>query len=208
MANLVQVYYQSAGNQAGLYNAPLHDLYPFSFNEGSPYFLTDSFTIGNVSYDGLIYQQVSLLYDMVKDEIIVRHPNRFPLALIKDKTDSFSFAGHAFIKFKEPNEAGAASENFYEQLYSGHIKLLAKKRKLIEESTEGPSVIRKIRSRTQYYILRDGDLWATKNKNTLLSLLKDKRNELQQFIKSNDLRFKENFEEDMVKTVAYYDQLM
>jgi len=205
--HLIQLYYQAVGHQAELYTSPVYDQYLPPITEGSPYFLTDSFSLGTIAYSGLIYQQVPLLYDMVRDEVVLRNPAGFSIALIKEKIDSFSFSGHSFIKFKKSVEADINAEEFYEQLYSGSIKLLAKKRKSIQEIL-GTSVTRKINSRTQYFIVRDGQFLSVKNKSSLLSVLKNKRNELQQFIKNNNLRFKENVESDMAQVVAYYDQIL
>ena len=92
--NLTHLYYQALGDQAGLYNGPVYDPYIPPITEGNPYFLTESFSTGSVSYNGLNYEQVPLLYDIVRDEVVVRHPTGFPIALIKEKIDSFSFSGH------------------------------------------------------------------------------------------------------------------
>ena len=69
-------------------------------------------------------------------------------------------------------------------------------------------VERRVYIQDHYYIYKGKGVFETiKNKNSLLGALKDKRSEVQQFIKQNNLKFKQNFEEDAARVVTYYNQL-
>ena len=209
--NLIQFYYVSIDNQAHLYNGPLYDAYPQPFTEGHPYFLADSFYTGSVSYDGLEYVDVPLKYDLIRDELVMLHfRSGSQINLIKEKIDSFSITGHSFIKIEQDSSSiNFPGTSFYDQLYSSPaIKYLVKREKNIQEMTERNSIETKVYARTDYYILKNGRYHTVKNKNSLLNVLRDKKNQLQEFIKKNGFRFKANFEAEVLRVVQYYDHSM
>ena len=206
--NLIGLYRTSIGLQAGLYNGPLYEPYTRQFVSGHQFFNIDSSTKGSVSYDGLGYYNIPMRYDIVRDELIIRHPNGFPVNLIKQKLDSFTLFDEHFVKIENIKGAGGLdSIGYYHQLYSSpSISFLARRRKFMQEVTGRTSIETTIYSRDFYYILKDGNYYPIKNKKALLEILKDKKSETQQYIKRNRLRFKQ-FEEDVLETVSYYDQL-
>ena len=206
--NLIGLYRTSIGLQAGLYNGPLYEPYTRQFVSGHQFFNIDSSTKGSVTYDGLGYYNIPMRYDIVRDEIIIWHPNGFPVNLIKQKLDSFTLFDQRFIKIENiKGAAGLDSIGYYQQLYSSpDISVFVKRKKLLQEVTGRTSIETSIYSRDFYYILKDGNYYPIKNRKALLEILKDKKSETQQYIKRNKLRFKE-FEKDVLETVSYYDQL-
>jgi hypothetical protein len=205
--NLIGIYYQSLGSQAELYDAPVYERHIPGFTDGHPFFYSDTFSVGTIGYNGLVYKEVPILYDIVRDELITRSPTGFALALIKPKVDSFSFNGHSYVKLKN-DTSEAATQSYYEKLSSGNIQLVAKRTKTVQVTNGITAVERRIYSRDNYYIYKEeGKFESIKKKKQLLDVLKDKKNALQQFIKQNHLKFKENFEEDAARVVAYYNQL-
>lgn len=56
---------------------------------------------GSVSYDGNTYNEVSILYNLVTDEVIILHTNKVAkVQLIKEKVDAFSLPGHSFLHLR------------------------------------------------------------------------------------------------------------
>lgn len=204
--NLIGLYYQSLDAEAELYNAPVYERHIPSFTSGHPFFVSDSFSVGTIGYNGLVYENVSILYDIVRDELITRSPNGFAIVPIKPRVDSFSFLGRQFIKLRN-DTSDLATLSYYERLSNGNAQLLAKRIKTVQTSSGTTSVEKRVDVQDRYYIYRAGVFETIKNRNGLLDALKDNRNALQQFIKQNKLRFKQSFEEDAVKLVAYYNQL-
>ena len=204
--NLIALYYQSLDEQAELYNAPVYERHIPSFTSGHPFFVSDSFSNGIIGYHGLVYTSMPILYDVVRDELITLSPNSFSIVPMKLKVDSFSFSGHQFIKLKN-DTSELATLSYYERLSNGNVQLLAKRKKAVETNNGTRTVERQVYAQDRYYIYRGGIFETIKNRNGLLDALKDKKNVLQQFIKQNKLNFKQNFEEDAVLLVAYYNQL-
>jgi hypothetical protein len=208
LSNLIQFYYSAIGLQAHLYNGPLYEPYPRPFTDGHQFFKTDAFSNETVSYDGLQYFNIPLRYDIIRDEVVTLYPvNNFYVSLIREKLDSFTFLNHSFIKINS-DSVSAPSTGFYDQLFfSPAISFLAARKKNMLEVSERLSVDVKVTERTNYYIKKDNVYHTVKNKKSVMGLLKDKKTEMQQYIKDNKLRFK-NFEADVIQTLRYYNQLM
>jgi len=196
--------------QAHLYNGPLYPPYPRPFTEGHQFFETDSFRTGAVSYDGLQYLNVRLKLDIIRDELIMLHPgNNFQLNLIKEKIDSFSISGHSFLKMPKDGSVNfVPGPGFYHQLYSStSITFLVKRKKYIQEMSEISGISVKVYKRDSHFLVKNGLYHSIKNKKSFMSVVKDKRGEMQRFTKNSKLSFKKSFEEDVVKALSYYNQL-
>jgi hypothetical protein len=59
----------------------------------------------------------------------------------------------------------------------------------------------------QYFIYQDNKFYSITNKRTLLNALTKKKTELKKFISDHDINFKRNFEEALIKTANYFDQI-
>ena len=206
--NLIGLYRTSTGLQAHLYNGPLYEPYPRQFTSGHQFFNIDSVTKGSVSYEGLGYYDIPMRYDIVRDEVIIQHPTGFPVNLIKQKLDSFTLFDEHFVKIENVKDVnGMDSIGYYHQVYSSpDISFLVRRRKFLQEVTGRTSIETVVYSKNFYYIVKEGVCYPIKNKKALLEILEDKKSETQQYIKRNKLRFKQ-FENDVLQTVSYYDQL-
>ena len=209
ISNLIQYYHTIIGLQAHLYNGPEYIAYPRPFTEGHQFFQTDTFENGSVSYDGLQYLNVALKLDIIRDELVMLHPlNRFSVNLIKEKIDSFSFAGHSFTNIRDSRSDSALQPGFYDQLYSSvSLKFLAKRIKYFQEMSETTGISMKVYKKDRHFIVRNGRYHSINNKKSVMNVVKDKRSDMQKFINNNNLRFKKSLEEDVVKALVYYSQL-
>lgn len=205
--NMVDLYHKTTGSASNLYNGPQYESYYPGFEKTShQFFLFNDFTPGSVLYDGVLYKDVPLMYDLVRDELVLRHLNNSSwITLVKEKIESFTLQDHHFRRLKRDNKLNLP-EGFYSELYVGNIMLLGRYQKIREEYIDQRTVFSKAISRTHYYVIKDGKTLPVKNKKTLLNVLEDKKSYLSQFIKQNDLSFKKNLETAMVQTVKHYDQ--
>jgi hypothetical protein len=58
-----------------------------------------------------------------------------------------------------------------------------------------------------YYLRKNNIYYNISSKGTMLDVLKDKKKQLQQYIRSAQINFRKDPEEAMVKIASYYDQL-
>jgi len=209
--NTLTLFYASIGRQAPLYNGTEYYFYDPSI-KGSAYFLdVKAFTPGSVYYDGLAYTGVPMLYDLYSDKLVVLLYNHFSkYALIKQKVQNFDFLDHHFININADTLSANSviSSGFYDELYNGKSQILAKRSKNIQTSTGGQTSESYFDSKTEYFIRKKNIYYSFSGKGSLLDVLKDKKKELKQYIRANQLNFSREPEEAMVKIASYYDHLI
>jgi hypothetical protein len=85
--------------------------------------------------------------------------------------------------------------------------LFAKREKKILEKYSNVQISKVVISQNIYYIKKEGIYHAVKNKSSMLAVLKDKKRDIQQYLKTNNIKFKQEPERAMIMAVKYYDQL-
>ena len=208
--NAVTFYNHSLNEELHVFNGKEDKEYFYKFNEGTPYFITDKWTKGTLDYDGKLYENVSLLYDVLKDEVVYLYFDRISrIRLQKEKVYAFSISGHNFIHVTPDSlSSSSVAAGFYDLLYQGKIALLAKRTKNIQTFIRQNSEEFKVFSKDHYYIKKGDDYYQVSSKKSFIGILTDKRKELQQYIRQNKLNFNKNKEYAMMQTLAYYDQII
>lgn len=208
--NIVDFYNKSLSEQLHLYNGKEYKDYPYQFNEGHPYFLSNNWSKGTLNYNGELYEEVPMLYDVVKDELVILHfDNRSKICLIKEKISAFSLLAHSFVNIQPKKiNSSTITEGFYDLLYPGKTSLFAKRTKNIQTFYRQSVSEIKIFKKDHYYLLKKNIYYPVSGRRSFLHQLTDKRKEIQQYIKKNRLSFKNDVENAMVKILAYYDQIM
>jgi len=204
----VAFYNASFGPELRIFNGKEYQEYRESFKEGHPYFVTNAFSKGTLHYEGSKYEDVSLLYNLVTDQLIILNAaGSAKIQLIKERVDSFSFPAHSFINIgTDSSLSEGLSSGFYEVLSTGKINLLARHTKNIQ-ATVRDVVETKVFSKDHHFVRSNHVYIEINSKKALLKQMNDKRKELQQFIKQNKLNYRKNGEEAMVKIVEYYNQI-
>jgi hypothetical protein len=95
-AHATATFQQAVHFQKEIYSGAEHMGYAPSV-EGSAYFSAKDWAPGAVLYDGVLYGSESLMYDQVKDKLVLKRFDGFPVELRSDKIIYFTLAGHTFI---------------------------------------------------------------------------------------------------------------
>jgi len=210
LSNTISIYKKQLGDQSPFFNGSRYSPTGFIFRTGSPYFISDSFSLGSVVYDDILFDSVYLLYEDMRDLLVSRNYYDYLLQLVNQRVSSFIISGHRFIRLTADSlNPGIPKTGFYEILYPGHSQLLKKTFKTIveEPSVYENTVIRHIEETENYYI-RTGDSYKhVKSKAELLLLLHDHQKEIQKYIKKTKLNFHTNKEDLLIRTAEYYDQI-
>jgi hypothetical protein len=203
----ISVYYQSLQQQSGLYNGSEYVPYVDMLKEGHPYFDTSKMVNGSVYYDGMSYTNVPMLYDIVRDELIILHFNKvFFLQLIKSKTESFEILEHSFVHLgRDSTKKEGVRDGFYDLLYNGKIKLYAKREKVIQETIPNMTIERKIYSKNRYFIFKKDHYTEVYGKKSLLNFFDDKKTMLKQSLKKQKIKFRKQRERAITAIVEQYD---
>ena len=207
--------YRIALNQTLAYNNSLatktSGLYTGSFYardyfkvKGHPFFQTDSFQKGEIFYNGVLYKNTNLLYDLSHDNVVTEYVDGLRLVLVPEKTSYFNLGGHSFVK---RHNVFAAGEAFYDLLFKGKIEVLVHRTRKLESSLRTEEFEAVFVQLNNYYIQKDGIYYPVNDKKELLEVLSDKKPDLKSFIAKNKPDFRKHFENALLETARYYEQI-
>jgi hypothetical protein len=194
--------------ESGLYRGPQYVDYDYTVQRGQPFFGPDSFRVGTIRYNGLLYEHVLILYDLVKDQVVISDPYYvYKISLLMDLVDGFTIEDHVFILLKDSLNPSAPRSGFYERLYQGHVTLLKREKKSLQENlVQSTDNVRNfIDSSVSYYLKKAGTWYPIGSKGMLLKALKDRRAEVRKFIRNNNLSWHDDKEQLLLKVVLWYD---
>jgi hypothetical protein len=210
-ANVEDNFYIAIGPQSRLFNGVDYEFYDPSI-KGNGYFLDNAaWNTGTIVYDGYRYKNVPLLYDIYADQVItLAYQSALKIQLLKDRVKSFDLLGHHIIYVEQDAAIPSAPKTgFYDELYGGKIEVLAKREKSIQHTNGFNGAIDSYFSATiDYYLYKNGTYYSISSGGSFLKLLKDKKSDLQQYIRANKLKFnKQQKEQSMAQVAAYYDHI-
>lgn len=205
-ANLVTIYYQKLGADLRLYNGSEYSRYGHGYT-GTPFFNNSDFTVGSVYYDGVLYPQIGLLYDVVQDELVIKdYTKNYELKLVKMKVGYFDLFEHRFVNLAaQPNNENIPEEGYFEILLEGKVTVLQKVQKKIEASSKAEEPT-KFTSYTRLYLKKANEYFKIDNVGALVKAFKDKKNEVRKYIRTTGLS-KKNMEKLVTETTNYYNSI-
>jgi hypothetical protein len=174
--------------------------------KGSPFFEWDSLHPGTLEYDGILYADIPLEYDLLQDRLVIRDRNsNMLISLVGQKTRRFTIGTSGFV-YMGPGTR-LPETGFYEELYKeGPVVLLARKRKNLIHPSTLEELSRYIEINT-YFLLLDTSVSKIGSRKEFLDALGDRKEEVKKFIRKNHLSFKKQFEVSLVRATAYYQQI-
>lgn len=206
----LSVYHTYMTPETHLFRGDEYVVYVQLLKEGYPYFGENSRRKGSVYYDGIFYKDVYLYLDLVSGQVIMNDVfNVFKIALITNLVDSFSIEDHFFIRLRDSLNPSQPRNGFYEELYKGHILLLKREKKTIEEDLySSDHALRFIKGADSSYYLKTGNVYhAVNNSRSLLNVLKDHKKDVKIFIRTHHLSMRKDRENTLIKVTAWYDSL-
>jgi hypothetical protein len=203
-ANATATFQQAVYFQKEIYSGAEHMGYAPSV-EGSAYFSAKDWTSGAVLYDGVLYGSESLMYDQVRDKLVLKRFDGFAVELRSDKITYFTLAGHTFIYINRNHPTGL-KEGFYDRLAEGELGILVRRAKLFEEQVNEMQLRQRFVETTTYYALKGDSYDIIKNKASLLNVVGGKKKEIQQHLRKKGIKFKSNRELALIAAADYYNQ--
>lgn len=207
--NITNNYLSLLKSDAPIFNGKMYR--PNSnFDEGThTLFLNNQYTLGSISFDGIHYKDINIMYDLTIDGLILLNFDKVGgLIVFPHRVDYFKLHQHIFINI-QPDSLNIKniSSGYYDLLVDGKMSFLAKRVKKIQETTNHEKVKRVVYQQDKYFLLKDEFFYAIKNKKDLLKQLKDSHDQNQEFIKNNKLKFKKKKEESMIQLVKFYESI-
>ena len=204
---LVNFYNKTRHDFNLLYNGPFHYSYPI-LEQGSPYFSGEAWQKGSVTYEDIIYDNVSMKYDLIKDQLIVMNEEkgRLALELFSPRIKEFSYNNLKFVYIPR-NSPLSLKEGFYQQLSTGKITALCKTENTLEEIIVGDKIEWKVSQRKRYFIIDNNHSRTINRQQDLMEAVKNHRQQIISHLKERKLKFKKNKEQVIAAATDLYNKL-
>lgn len=169
-----------------------------------PFYPTDSLQAGSIIYNGIPYHDVAMLYDIVRDEVVVRPPeNGYRVQVRSSKVSRFSLGAHQFIRLDSTLGLPAG---FYELLHNGSVQVLTRRKKTIREDISSGAYKADYLPKDRFYIRKAGVYHEVKSKGSVLALFPEQSKALRKYLRAHKLKFNDALREDAItKAVQQYD---
>jgi hypothetical protein len=202
----LEVYHNSLGDQAAIYNGVQYRRYPHYLNYGHPFFVADSLAVGSVIYDDINYDNVWLMYDEVNDELITRDWQGDNLVqLHKNSVSSFAIGDNKFLNIKSDLSLKAG---YYRVLYGGRSAVLAREAKTIHVRTVRPGETeRSVFASTDFYLKTPKGYEKFSRLTSLLGFFGRHRRAVEKHLASQKVRQRLVREKAFVEAAKYYDTI-
>jgi hypothetical protein len=205
--NLVATYHKNIGDQTGKYNGSQNAGYTVSFYEGHPYFYLQELSKGSITYDNVVFENVELLYDEVKDWVILQDSTH-RIQLVSQRLQGFTIFDQPFVRLEKDAVTPIVSTGFYQVLYDGEIKLYKKEVKKITEKFTNTPELKVLFEKVYYYYIKKGNrFYPIEKKKDFIKILNDKGKDVNNFISNERLNFRKDKDNTLTKIVTYYDQI-
>ncbi|MBV9963912.1 MAG: hypothetical protein JO072_16835 [Parafilimonas sp.] len=206
--SIVALFDNSFKSNISLYNGSEY-LYGGHNVKGFAYYRSADILKGSIMYNGNLYDDVPMRFDLTTNELVILdYTGNYPIKLVSSKIDFFILDSNRFInaantyKFTLPQTTG-----FYEVLYNNKSTVLARKEKQLVLASKLDENDSHYQEFDWYYIYANDKLYKVDNEKSVLNVFNNKKAELKKFIKINKISFRKNFENAIISTAAYYDEL-
>ena len=175
-----------------------------------PYYKIDTLQKGTITYNGVLYQDVPMLYDIVREELAVQPPGGgYRIRLRNDYVSDFALGSHQFSRLGSDSSSTAGIPvGYYEILNEGRVKALAHRIKTVYEDISSGKYQAEYLLKDRFYIQKGGVYYEVRNKRSMLSLFPEQAKALRKYIRVNKLKFKDDQREEAVSRITKrYEEL-
>jgi hypothetical protein len=180
----------------------------YSRVKGDQFLFTTDLLNGTVTIGPRTFANLQVKYDIYNDELLTITDHGIILQLNKEMIDYFSMSFNRKIYLFSRLDADSINtlSGYVNVLYDGNISLFVKYRKeilllAVENKFDLFNQLHKI------YLKKEGVIIQVNSKRDFLNQLKDHKQEVRSFIKSNKLKITKKNPESFRPVVEYYDRL-
>lgn len=175
--------------------------------KGDPFFATSEMENNSIFYDGSLYENVPLLFDIVSNQVIInRYHDNLKIKLLSEKIKYFMLAGHRFENIDMAGKDGTIINGIYDRVVDGKIMVFVKRSKRIVNSMKAEEPPRFVGD-DEFFIQNANTFYPVEESASLLQALSDKKVLIKIFMRKNKFKFKKNREKEIIMTAAYYNTL-
>ncbi|MBO9572394.1 MAG: TonB-dependent receptor, partial [Chitinophagaceae bacterium] len=163
---LLHLCFCSSGQELPLYNGSEYTGFYHGVN-GHPFYKSDSLLDADVFYDGVLYKNLRIGFNLADNAIYIKEPGLgYAIQLVNDKIAYFIIGSSKFINVRQPGEPV-----FYEVIYKDGIKVYVLRQKQLKQAFR-PEDPMKFVEYTSYFVARGGKLVKVKSLNAVNASMK------------------------------------
>ncbi|UOQ98634.1 hypothetical protein MUN81_03870 [Hymenobacter sp. 5317J-9] len=199
-------YAADVGFETRLYNGPEYAHYVSGNISGHQFFGSADSQTGSVYYRGVLYPGVELRYDLMRDQVVIKAPsNDYYLQLVSENLARFTIDTHSFVRVVvAAGEEAPLKTGFYEVLVDGRARLLAARRKSIQQHSTNTGLQGEMEEKVTYFIHKDGHYYKAGSANSVLGIFPEQKAALRKYLKAQQLNFGENGRERALTELVRY----
>lgn len=175
---------------------------------GDPFFLSNTFMKGTVTYNGVQFENQDLLFDITNDELILSTKGHPTIMINKEMVDSFSlrFENTVYHVFNSGTDASEVLRGYVNILYNGPSALYVKYIKKIQPlAVDGRYDL--FYQEHHIYLRKGSQVVPVQGKRKLLKELDNRKKEIRNYIKSMKLKINRKDPDSFIPVLRYYDSL-
>lgn len=175
---------------------------------GTPFFLSDSLTPGNIRYAGQWYTNVPLQWDILQNYVLTRSLNGYSKIILRnDLIDSFMIQGHTIASLSQDKASNLQNADYYDKIYRGTIKVFARRKRETFSTINEDKIIYHFKDKDKFYIQKAGIFYRVANKREVLRILSGHTAAINRSVRREGLHWRKNFEASLIVAARQYDQL-
>ncbi len=208
IAQVSKNYLRAVKGESSLYTGSDYAEYA-AVGDEDPFYLSNDWLMGDIHYNGFLYRDVPLQYDISTQRILTEHlTSAKKIQLVDEKVSFFDIQGHHFVRVDQTKVKSFGEDpGFYDLLVDGKTKLYARRQKNIQRNVVAGKLEATFEEVTKFYIEHNNKFYPVKSKGSALSVLPDKKSELQKALKHDGVKFSKNRESALTQTVKIYNYL-
>jgi hypothetical protein len=212
VASVQKQYTASFADAPYLFNGPEYVDYAMRYpvRRGHQFFGVPEKQPGSVYYNGQLFSNLLLAYDVALDQVVVPLPNS-PLTfrLVNEKVAYFQVNDHRFVRLVADSASyQVLRTGYYEVLLDSRVQLLAKRTKRLQEQIVQQRIEVDFKPGNRLFINKAGVYYPINKKGDATRLYSDKNKEVREYLKERKLSFgKAAFEASMLQLAEYYCSL-
>lgn len=206
---LNNIYNKSTSESSAIYTGRVYQEQIYA-KRGSPFFPSDTLAKGWLVYDGHLFPEVSLQWDILQNFVLIRSQYKIlrKLVLNNNLIDSFSFAGHVIKNLPADKDKNLLNGGLYDIIYAGKSDVMVKRKRTTMVEFENQRVIYRFVDKNVYYIRKDDLYYRVNNKADVFRLFGDRyKSGIKKEVRRQDLIWRRNFEQCLTIAATYYDKV-
>ncbi|MDP5199232.1 hypothetical protein [Flavobacterium sp. DG2-3] len=181
---------------------------PFRAIAGKNRYYIEEFNVGDISFEGQIYSNVNLKYDILVDQVIYKQggsSENLPINLISEKVDYFFIKNKKFVNLKaESTKFPSVINGIYEENYIDNVSLYIKHYKEKVKVFQSDGVYYNFIYKINYILKYNNYFYKVDSQKDIKKIFPDLKKEINSFYSTNrklERSDKTQFMENLAKQI-------